>query len=317
MSLIDSQNSLIIDVTYNCNAKCEYCQWGNPKTSGRENQPNEYIYLDKENLKTLNTQRIVLSGGEPLLRQDLEMIISYYKDTVESLVIITNGFLLSEKRLLKLIKSGMTGVTFSIDGISDKVLERIRKYSPKQIEKLKNNFQNTLKYREQLEIGINAVVSSENIKGQELLELIRFANNAQIDWLKFQPIFDDGYVGKNAPWLLLNSEHSELIKKLGLQITQSAKIETNPIEFWDVLASVLKDKRLKGKSCGLDTRQTIAQKGELKICSWIDYPRESLYSLSEDEILNMQKDFTKQKEQCNTGTFCFCLQNLNHKWELE
>ena len=94
MSLIDQQNSLVIDVTYKCNAKCHYCRWGDTNTEGRVHQPDRYIFISKETLQNLNTQRIVFSGGEPLLRLDLEQIISYYKKSgVHSIVVITNGLL--------------------------------------------------------------------------------------------------------------------------------------------------------------------------------------------------------------------------------
>ena len=100
MSLIDTQNALVIDVTYNCNAKCHYCQWGNTKTPGRINQPDEYIYFSNDTLNHLQTNRIVFSGGEPLLRQDLEELISYYKRTSgASIITITNGLLLTHLRL--------------------------------------------------------------------------------------------------------------------------------------------------------------------------------------------------------------------------
>ena len=106
MNLIAQQNSLVIDVTYNCNATCHYCQWGNNKTPGRVNQADEYIYISNEILNHLGTERIVFSGGEPLLRKDLENIIAYYKQTnVVSIVTITNGFLLTKHRIESLINA--------------------------------------------------------------------------------------------------------------------------------------------------------------------------------------------------------------------
>lgn len=317
LNLIDTQNSLIIDVTYNCNARCEYCQWGNPKTSGRKNQPDDFVYIDKEILKSINTQRVVLSGGEPLLRLDLEKIIKYYSDTVSSVIVITNGFLLNNSRLESLINAGLTGVTFSIDGLSDETMKGIRKYNDKQIVMLRENLKNAIDRKSEIEIGINTVVSAENIYNDEILELLLFANNSKIDWIKFQPIFDDGYVGRNANNLLLSEKDANRIEQIGIRITKSAKISTNPLEFWLTLSSVLCGKKLKGISCGLDTRQTIAQKGEIKICSWIDYPKKSLETNNHIEVLKMQKDFQKVKSTCKTDTFCFCLQNLNHIWEIQ
>ena len=317
MNLIDQQNSLVIDVTYNCNAKCHYCQWGNNKTLGRVNQPNEYVYISNDTLNHLQTDRIVFSGGEPLLRQDLEKIIAHYKQTnVSSIVTITNGLLLTEQRFRSLVNAGLTGIAFSIDSFETTIAFETRAYNQNQIEKVKANFVFALKLKEKykLEIGINVVVSSANIMNKQIENLIAFVNNFPIDWIKFQPIFDDGYVGANASHLLLHSVHSELIRQTGINIIATSKAETNPISFWNSLANILEGKKLIGKTCGLDTRQAIAQKGIIKICSWIDYPT---YDLTKKTFAETQAEFTNIKPECKTGTFCYCLQKLSHNWETE
>ena len=315
MNLIDQQNSLVIDVTYNCNAKCHYCQWGNNKTPGRVNQPDEYIYISNDTLNHLQTDRIVFSGGEPLLRHDLEKIIAHYKQTsVSSIVTITNGFLLTQQRLESLVNAGLTGIAFSIDSFETKTAFATRAYNQFQIEKVKSNFilALSLKEKHKLEIGINVVLSSANIQNNQIENLISFTNKFPIDWIKFQPIFDDGYVGANASHLLLSSVHSDLIRTIGINILAISKAETNPISFWNSLADILEGKKLIGKTCGLDTRQAIAQKGEIKICSWIDYPT---YNITKQPISVTQKQFVDIKTKCKTGTFCYCLQNLSHIWE--
>lgn len=315
MNLIDELNSLVIDVTYICNAKCRYCQWGSNKTPNRSSQPDHYIYISKKTLDHLKTQRIVFSGGEPLLRKDLEKIISYYKkNNIGSIVTITNGFLLNEIRLRNLVASGLTGITFSIDSFEPNIAFETRAYTEYQLEKAKANFIRACSLKDELnlEIGINVVVSSANLKECQLEKFIDFTNSYPLDWIKFQPIFDDGYVGANAPNLLLSSCHSNLIRKIGKNILNKIRTDTNPISFWESLAQVLEGKKIKGSSCGLDTRQAIAQKGEVKICSWIDYPT---YDITKKPITKTQHEFATAKTKCNTGTFCYCLQNLSHKWE--
>ena len=317
MNLIDQQNSLIIDITYNCNAKCRYCQWGSNKTTGRVNQPDEYVYVPYKTLKHLKTERIVFSGGEPLLRNDLETIIEYYKKAkISSITTITNGFLLTEQRLEKLVDAGLTGIAFSIDSFEQEVAFITRAYNDTQIRKVKSNFEYaiTLKEKFSLEIGVNVVVSSENLKYNAIEKLVEYLNQFSIDWIKFQPIFDDGYVGTNAPHLLLSSLHSELIRQTGNNVITKSKTETNPISFWNSLAEVLEGKKLVGKSCGLDTRQAIAQKENIKICSWIDYP---IYDITKQTIAETQKEFINLKSNCKTGTFCYCLQKLSHNWTTE
>lgn len=317
MNLIDQQNSLVIDVTYNCNAKCHYCQWGNSKTQGRVSQPDNYVYIPRDTLRHLQTDRVVFSGGEPLLRQDLEKIIEYYKQTnISSIVVITNGFLLSKSRLESLVNAGLTGIAFSIDSFEPTTAFETRAYNELQLEKVRSNFilACSLKNNYRLEIGINVVVSSANIQNNQIEKLLEFANNFPLNWIKFQPIFDDGYAGVNASHLLLSSLHSGLIRTVGKSISSKTKIETNSMNFWESLADILEGKKLIGSTCGLDTRQAIAQKGEIKICSWIDFPT---YNITKQPISETRKQFADIKTQCKTGTFCYCLQKLSHSWETE
>ncbi|MCK4662605.1 MAG: radical SAM protein [Bacteroidales bacterium] len=316
MNLIDKQNSLVIDVTYNCNAKCIYCQWGNDKTSGRVNQPDNYIYISKDTLRHLKTQRIIFSGGEPLLRKDLEQIISYYRNKVQSIIILTNGFLLTEKRLRKLVDSGLTGITFSIDSFENHIAFETRAYSKQQVEKVKANFIRTclLKSKLNIEIGINVVVSAANIKNNQIENFIDFLNLFSLDWIKFQPIFDDDdYVNVNAPHLLLSSVHSKIIRTIGKNILNRTTIKTNSINFWKSLSDILDGKKLQGESCDLASRQAIAQRGKIKICSWIGFPT---YDITKRPISETQREFEIIKTTCKTGTFCYCLQNLSHTWKI-
>lgn len=315
MNLIDQQNSIVIDVTYNCNAKCHYCKWGSNKTPGRINQPDNFVLIPKSTLQHLKTDRVVLSGGEPLLRQDLEEIITHYRQTgVKSIVAITNGFLLTERRLRSLVSAGLTGLAFSIDSFDQITAFETRAYNEQQINKIKSNFgiACSLKIELQLEIGINVVVSSANIHNNQLEKLVGFANDFPLDWIKFQPIFDDGYVGLNAKHLLLHSSHSELIRAVGRNICSQSKIDTNTLNFWESLADVLSGKKLLGSSCGLDTRQAIVQNGAIKICHWIDFPS---YDITKQPITETQKQFASVKSSCKTETYCYCLQNLSHNWE--
>jgi len=98
-SFITDTISLVIDVTYRCNATCLYCQWSSNKTESIIDQPDNNILIPEVTLKSLGSERIVLSGGEPLIRKDLERIISYYSQcNVKSIVLISNGLLLTQNR---------------------------------------------------------------------------------------------------------------------------------------------------------------------------------------------------------------------------
>ncbi len=313
--------SLVIDVTYKCNARCLYCQWGSNKTIGRIDQPDTNILIPQMTIKSLGSERIVFSGGEPLIRNDLERVISYYsKFNVKSIVVITNGLLLNQKRLNSLIRAGLTGITFSIDGISVDIALTTRGFGKENCKKILDNLKNTLRFRDskRFEVGINTVVSKANLDINVMSQLIEFCNNLKIDWIKFNPLFDDGFVSKNAPWLILQKEDALLIRSIGNEIVRNCKIKTNPIDFWETVALTLEGKKLLGSSCGLDKGQAIAIRGKLKFCFWIDYPIYGLTTsiLSPNDVKKIQKDFNFEKEKCEPRMYCFCLQKCDQKWRL-
>src|SRR6266516_2486593 len=89
---VDSANTTVVDVTYLCNATCKYCQWGSQLTPGRTHRTLEEILIPKETLRSLGTQRVVLSGGEPRLHPHLKRILSHYHLLVDQVVVITTVY---------------------------------------------------------------------------------------------------------------------------------------------------------------------------------------------------------------------------------
>lgn len=69
---------------------------------------------------------LVFSGGEPLLRRDLEMLMRVAAARGLTPVIGTNGTLLSEPRAIRLKASGATGVGVSIDSAEPAFHDRLR-----------------------------------------------------------------------------------------------------------------------------------------------------------------------------------------------
>jgi cyclic pyranopterin phosphate synthase len=127
---------LRISVTDRCNFRCSYCM---PK----EVFNKDYPYLPHADLLTfeeitrLATQfvahgvrKIRLTGGEPLLRKNIEVLIAQLAQlrTVDGapveLALTTNGSLLARKaRALK--DAGLQRVTVSLDGLDDAVFRRM------------------------------------------------------------------------------------------------------------------------------------------------------------------------------------------------
>jgi pyruvate formate lyase activating enzyme len=105
LSLIDYPGKLsAIIFTHGCNLRCEYCH--NPELVIQNIAPEE-VYDPEKILKFLKTRigkldAVVITGGEPLLYDDLEPFLKSIKDLGYLLKLDTNGLL--PNKLKKLIK---------------------------------------------------------------------------------------------------------------------------------------------------------------------------------------------------------------------
>ncbi|HKZ55756.1 MAG TPA: GTP 3',8-cyclase MoaA [Anaerolineales bacterium] len=122
-----SLRDLRISVTDRCNFRCVYCM---PK----EIFGRDYQFLEKEQLLrfeeierlarifvTMGVKKIRLTGGEPLVRRDIEQLVAMLAGIPHvDLTMTTNGSLL-EQKALPLRKAGLERITVSLDSLDDAV----------------------------------------------------------------------------------------------------------------------------------------------------------------------------------------------------
>src|SRR4029453_8251656 len=68
-------------------------------------------------LASLNTSVVAFSGGEPLLHPDLDLLVQHIRSRGMMAGLITNGYLLSPKRILALNDHGLDFLQISIDNV--------------------------------------------------------------------------------------------------------------------------------------------------------------------------------------------------------
>ncbi|MBQ3538117.1 MAG: GTP 3',8-cyclase MoaA [Clostridia bacterium] len=105
---------LRISVTKRCNLNCSYC--GSKKASYENELTLSEIRALTEAFSEKGITKVRLTGGEPLMREDITEIAKAVKSTdgIKSLYITTNGIRLSEKAE-ELKNAGVDGVNISLD----------------------------------------------------------------------------------------------------------------------------------------------------------------------------------------------------------
>jgi MoaA/NifB/PqqE/SkfB family radical SAM enzyme len=101
-------------VTHKCNLACSYCTQKEPDVFSEELDTAGTLQVLKKIRR--ETDSIVITGGEPTLRPDIEEIVmaARFGCKFRSLLLITNGTLLDRKRQ---ILDGVTGLIVSLDAL--------------------------------------------------------------------------------------------------------------------------------------------------------------------------------------------------------
>jgi radical SAM protein with 4Fe4S-binding SPASM domain len=107
------------NLTRRCNLECAHCyiSAGPRESATSELDTSEALRIVDELLAVNPAPLLILSGGEPLLRQDLTQIAAYASQRGATVVVGTNGTLLSDERIAALKSAGVTGVAVSIDSL--------------------------------------------------------------------------------------------------------------------------------------------------------------------------------------------------------
>jgi len=97
-----------------CNLSCTYC---NEFDDHSKPVPIETMYQRLDRLAGLGTSVITISGGEPLLHPDLDLIIARIRRRGMIAGLITNGYLLTAERIQRLNRAGLEHLQISIDNV--------------------------------------------------------------------------------------------------------------------------------------------------------------------------------------------------------
>lgn len=162
--------SLRISVTGNCNLNCFYCHEEGCSGSGREMNPEEIEKLVKVATE-FGMRKIKLTGGEPLIRDDIiEIVSSISQLGVTDISITTNGIELSEKAR-RLREAGLDRVNISLDTLNPEKYEQIT--GEPLLERVLEGVDSAIK-QDLSPIKLNSIVL-KGINTQEVDSLIEYS----------------------------------------------------------------------------------------------------------------------------------------------
>ncbi len=206
---LTSPQTCSIGITNRCNSKCAYCsQW---HSIPKNDHPKQHILDLFLQLKALGIKDIMISGGEPFLREDLYDLVNASISCGFSTRIITNGTRLSEGGIIRLAEAGVVRIGISVDTLDPKRYLQIRgiKIEPvlhalDLLKKIKSHFYPNLN------IVLYSTITSINIP--DLLNLVDFAHTSGFANY-FQPVqLDSGAKEKIQKELWPSQSETKLLK---------------------------------------------------------------------------------------------------------
>ncbi|MBD3919043.1 pyrroloquinoline quinone biosynthesis protein PqqE [Paenibacillus sp. PR3] len=160
--------ALTAEVTHRCPLHCPYCS--NPiELHRRENElsTNEWLSVLKQ-AADLGVAQVHFTGGEPLLRQDLELLVRCAREAELYVNLITSGIGLTEERIRQLSDAGLDSIQLSVQAASANLADSIAGF---QAHELKRQAAQRIR-SSGLPLHMNVVLHRANLhQVEEMIEL--------------------------------------------------------------------------------------------------------------------------------------------------
>jgi cyclic pyranopterin phosphate synthase len=296
---------LRVSVTEQCNLACIYCK---PRTGTlqRAEAPamsrNEVVQLVKV-FTSLGIRKVRLTGGEPLLRRDLETIIAGISPEVEGRVHLTTNGLHLARRARGLRDAGLSGVNISLDAADRGVFERLTR---------KDGLGRVLAGLEAARsVGLKAKLNAVVLRGwndDQILPLARLAqtDGIQVRFIEFMPYQDNGWGNDQ---FMPAAEILQTIREgLGAELEEEPGLglEEGPARLFRLPGSEGKVgviSTLSADFCDRCNRVRLTSRGELKACLFGNQPVDLLEPLrnhaSHEDLVRIIRGALTEKLDCH------------------
>ena len=150
---------------------------------------HEQIELLVKVFAELGVRKIRLTGGEPLLRKDLEKLVSVIAGTpgIQDVAITTNASLLTRRRAESLRQAGIERVNISLDALTPHIYEQINEV-PYPLETILGGINNALEAGFRV-VKINMVVQ-KGVNETDILPMVTYfrGSGAILRFIEFMDV---------------------------------------------------------------------------------------------------------------------------------
>ncbi len=296
---------LRVSVTEQCNLACVYCK---PRTGTLERAEapamsrNEVVQLVKL-FTSLGIRKVRLTGGEPLLRRDLETIVAGISPEVEGRVHLTTNGIHLARRARSLRDAGLSGVNVSLDAAERGTFQRLTR---------NDGLGKVLAGLEAARaVGLKTKLNAVVLRGwneDQILPLARLAqqDGIQVRFIEFMPYQGNGW-GKEQ--FMPAAEILRTVQEgLGTELVEEAALglEEGPARLFNIPGSTGKVgviSTLSADFCDRCNRVRLTSRGELKACLFGNQPVDLLEPLrnhaSHEDLVHLIRQALTEKLDCH------------------
>ena len=113
---------LFWECTLRCNVHCRHCGSDCRQIANTQDMPREDFFRVLDSIREKMDPHkvfVIVTGGEPLVREDIELCGMGIYERGFPWGMVSNGLLLTREKLIALRKSGLHSITVSMDGLED------------------------------------------------------------------------------------------------------------------------------------------------------------------------------------------------------
>ncbi len=182
MSLHQNRKPYIVgwEITSQCNLSCPHCFTASSKRPHDE-MTNRECKKIIDTMAEMGVSIIGWTGGEPLLREDLEDLIDYARQKRIKSNITTNAVLLDYKRAWTLREAGNRAIQISLDGSTPEKNWRMRRTTVEQFYNIMNAIRLCKELNTQLYLA--TLLGYENL--DDGFDMIELAKREGVDSIRF------------------------------------------------------------------------------------------------------------------------------------
>lgn len=295
---------LRISLTERCNLRCTYCM---PEEGIQLRDRNEFMTGEEllqiaEKFVELGVKKIRLTGGEPLIKKNIEQIINGLSKLDVELAITTNAVLL-DRYIDLLWDNGVRNINISLDSLKEDRFNGISRRN--YFEKIKDNIDLAINHGFNVKIN---VVLMRDVNDDEIIDFVEWSkiDPIQVRFIEFMP-FD----GNNWDW---NSKISqtEIMDKIEAKYGRKSVLRLEDDKNKIARNFMLSDSKgsfgiissVTNPFCDSCNRIRLTADGKIKNCLFSSTETDLLKELRGGKIENLNQliiDSVKNKKQFHGG----------------